>query len=79
MTSYMNVSVDSGSIASEMVSDVDFTYDILSELAYQLEGDYERFATKLFKLIFEDENTDLIELLEVIVKQFAHLKEENNE
>lgn len=77
MTSYMNISVDSNTIASEMVSDVDFSYDILSELAYKLEGDYERFAAKLFKPIFEDENTDVIELLETIIKQFAHLKEEN--
>lgn len=75
MTSYMNVSVESGSIAHEMASDVYFAYDILSELAYHLEGDYERFASKLFKSIFEEENTDILDLLNTIVKQFEHLKE----
>lgn len=79
MTSYMNVSVDASSIAREMRNDTEFAYDVLSELAYYLEGDYERFADKLFDGIFENENDDILELFSEILKQFEHLKENYNE
>lgn len=79
MTSYMNVSVEASSIAREMRNDTEFAYDVLSELAYYLEGDYERFADKLFKDIFENENDDILELFSEILKQFEHLKESSNE
>lgn len=74
--SYMNVPVDASSIAREMRNDSEFAFDVLSELAYYLEGDYERFAGKLFKFIFEEENEDILELFSEILKQFEHLKNE---
>jgi hypothetical protein len=79
MTSYMNVSVDASSIAREMRNDTEFAYDVLSELAYYLEGDYQRFADNLFKDIFENDNYDILELFSEILKQFEHLKENHDE
>lgn len=80
MTSYMNIAVEATSIGQEMSRDVDFAYDILNELAYQQsEVQNDRFVSGMFRLIFEDENDLLLGFLSHIVKEFEHLKEENNE
>jgi hypothetical protein len=78
MNSYMDISVSSSDIAREMARDDDLAYGVLSEISYYLgTAQYQNFVDKLFKNIFEDENTDLLNLLSTIVKQFEHLKEKD--
>lgn len=76
MTTYMNVTVSSSDVATEMLNDHAFAYDVFSEVAYYLEGKNEKFVSNLFTEIFEEENTTLLDLLEQIVVQFKHLKEQ---
>lgn len=76
MTSYMNVTISSSDVATEMLNDHAFAYDVLSEIAYYLEGKNEKFVANLFKEIFEEENSELLQLLAQIVHQFKHLEEQ---
>ena len=76
MTTYMNVTVSSSDVATEMLNDHAFAYDVFSEVAYYLGGNNEKFVNNLFKEIFEEENTELLNLPEQIVVQFKHLKEQ---
>lgn len=74
---YMQVDVNCSDIASKMHSDTEFAYNLLADLAENLYGHYDWFADELFKNIFEDENTEILLMLSAIVKQFEHLKEED--
>lgn len=77
MSSQIYVSIDVGTIAYEMSADIDFSYLVLSALAYAQEGKNKEYAEKIFKNIFEEEDDTLLDFLESIVKEFKHLKEEN--
>lgn len=71
----MNVDVGSSDIAQNMKKDTEFAYNVFSDLAYNLDGHYDWFADKLFENIFEEEDTSILLMLNAIVKQFEHLKE----
>lgn len=75
MTQYMYVNVSSSDISREMRNDPSFFYLVISELAYDLEGNYESYARKLFHNIFENEDDDVLHFLEAILVEFNHLKE----
>lgn len=82
--SYNSITVDisATTIASEMSKNEDFCYAVLSELAYYVEVDHndkerEKYYEKLFGLIFEDENEEVLRMFKNIVKSFEHLKEKN--
>lgn len=72
---YMQVDVNSADIANNMKNDTEFGYNLLSNLAYNLNGDYDWFADELFKNIFENEDEEILLMMNAIVKQFEHLKE----
>ncbi len=71
----MSADISCDDIAKNMHRDSEFAYNVLSSLAYDLQGHQDWFADKLFQYIFEEEDSDVLLMLNAIVKQFEHLKE----
>lgn len=71
----MSADISCDNIAKNMHDDPEFAYNVFSALAYDLQGHHDWFADKLFKYIFEEEDTEVLLMLSAIVKQFEHLKE----
>jgi len=71
----MSTDISCDDIAKNMHKDTEFAYNVFSALAYDLQGHHDWFADQLFKSIFEEEDDDVLLMLNAIVKQFEHLKE----
>lgn len=71
MSTHMMIYVSSTDVATEMLNDGQFTYDILSEVAYSLESRREKFVNRLIKTAVEETDTELLEFLREIHDQYA--------